>query len=213
MEENPVSFEELFDDKHHARVLKFKKGETIIKQHAFVSNILYLKTGLVKLILEGDHEKDMILKIVAPGQFFGIPAIKTDNYYPYSAVALKSSDIHLIDIRGIREMVKKDISFANKIIDWYTKDYKYLYDKLINMGTKQLHGRLADAILYLSRKKFLDEDIFSCLTRNEISELAAMSPESMSRLLNEFKNDKLIITKGRQIIINDEEMLRRLVKM
>ncbi len=84
---------------------------------------------------------------------------------------------------------------------------------MTSIATKNMPGRLADAILYIRQEKFLQEDIFEHITRKDIADYSAMSIESMMKYLLEFKNDKLITLKGKHIIINDLEMLNRLSKI
>ena len=78
------------------------------------------------------------------------------------------------------------------------------------LGTKNLQGRLAEAILYLCDFKMKESDIFTHITRKDLAELSAMSVESMIRLLNEFKHDKLININGKHIEINNMEMMKLL---
>ena len=74
-------------------------------------------------------------------------------------------------------------------------------------------GRLASSLLYLNSPIFQEEDIYKYITRRDIAELSGMSIESMLKLLQELKADKIIQVKGKQITINDIAMLRRLSKI
>jgi CRP/FNR family transcriptional regulator len=69
---------------------------------------------------------------------------------------------------------------------------------------------LADVILYLSGEEFEKTGVFNYLSRNDIAELTGMSKENAIRLLTEFKNDGLIKVDGKDIIINNIELLQKL---
>ncbi len=71
-----------------------------------------------------------------------------------------------------------------------------------------MNGRLADALLYLSNEDFLNEKIFSHLSREDIAGFAGFSVESTVRLLKEFKNDKIIDTDGKEIKILNLHLLK-----
>ena len=73
-----------------------------------------------------------------------------------------------------------------------------------------MYGRLADALIYLSSEHFKDEDIFSLVTRKDISEFAGLSTETTIRLLNEFKNEGIIKLEGKRIVIINIKSLKKI---
>ena len=97
-----------------------------------------------------------------------------------------------------------------QIVNTISNDTGILYQKITSLGTKQLHGRLATTILSLSEKEFAEEKIFNYLTKRELAEFSGMSVESLMRLLNELKSDRIIIQEGKNIIINDYDILVKL---
>lgn len=194
----------------HKRVISFKRGETIFKQFTFVSHIVFLREGLVKLIIEGTNGKNLIVKLICPNEFLGFSLLFGENYSHFTATALTEAKVCMIEKNYFRELVEANPRLNQKVFEWFSEDYKLIFSKLAILGTKQLHGRLAETILYLSQEGFSRHKIFSHITRKDLADFSGMSPESMMRLLNEFKNDKLINVNGKQITINDYEMLKKL---
>ena len=81
--------------------------------------------------------------------------------------------------------------------------------KIISLNQKQIRGRIAENLIYLS--EFHHSHRFSvCLTRKEIGEMAAISEENTVRLLTEFSREKIIATKGRDIEILDMPLLKKI---
>lgn len=60
----------------------YKKGETICKQGAFASHIIYLKEGLCKIYLEG-KDKNLILKISPSNHLIGLPQFMMGTMFFY----------------------------------------------------------------------------------------------------------------------------------
>jgi len=201
---------DLLDLDANKRELWYQKGESLFKQSSFVSNIVYIKHGLVKLVLEGTSDKNTIIRFAKPGDFIGISALYSNNFYPYTAISLKKTQVCLIEKNHINDLTTRFPELAVQMIKLYTDELNFLYKKLLINSTKQLHGRLAEAILYLSDTQLQAEEIYSCITRKDLAELSAMSPESMIRLLNEFRNDKIINLEGKSIEINDIGLLVKL---
>jgi CRP/FNR family transcriptional regulator len=78
---------------------------------------------------------------------------------------------------------------------------------MISLTQKQMHGRMADGLLYLS-KDFFKSDTFKLhLSRQEIADLTAMSKDSAIRILKDFERDGLIALKGNELSILDTEQL------
>ena len=80
--------------------------------------------------------------------------------------------------------------------------------KCLNLGLRQLNGKLANSLLYLNREEFRAADIFSYITRKDLAELSGMSMESVVRILSEFTNEKIIVLKGKKIEIKNLERLK-----
>jgi len=78
----------------------------------------------------------------------------------------------------------------------------------ISLTQKQMHGRMADGLLYLS-KDFFESDTFKLhLSRQEIADLTAMSKDSAIRILKDFERDGLISLKGNELsILNTDQLM------
>ena len=195
------------------REVIYKKGETALKQNSFASHIVYLKEGLIKIIVEGENERNIILKFVLSGQFISFAALGYDNIFSFTAIAVKTSRICIIKKKNFDEIMNIAPKIRNHIIKLCSNDYKFILKRLSVIGTKNVHGRFAETLLYLAQKEFQDVDIYMYITRKNLAEFGGMSSESTIKLLKEFKNDKLIETKGKRIIIKDIEMLERLCRI
>lgn len=195
------------------RLISYNKGETVLKQSAFVSHVGYMRSGLAKQVVEGINGKNIIIKFIAENSYFGFPALNSDDYYPFSIVAVNNAEICLFKKEIIHELMKENTLVSSKIVNWYNDDYKYIFNKFAIVGTKQMHGRFAETLLYLAQEQFARQAIYKHITRREIAEFAGMSAESMVRLLQEFKHDKLIEVKGKHIEVKDIAMLKRLSKL
>ncbi|MBN1253117.1 MAG: Crp/Fnr family transcriptional regulator [Bacteroidales bacterium] len=192
------------------RTICYKKSETIFKQSTFVSHVAFIRSGLVKIFTEGFNDKNIIIQFIAKNNFIGLPFIFNDNYSYYTATALTNTELCLIEKNEFSKLILNNLVLEKYILKLISNDAGILCDKVSSLGTKQLHGCLASAILNLSKGDFRDENIFSHLTKRELAEYAGMSVESLMRLLSELKSDKIIIQKGKEIIINDYNLLEKL---
>jgi len=192
--------------------ITYSKGENICKQGAFASSVLYISNGLVKLYLENYNKKLTNLQILKSSEFIGLSSIFGDNIYNYSIVALKDTDICLIEKEGFKKLIENNGSFAASLIRKYCETESYLFEKFRSISYKQMNGRLADVLLYLSSEKLRKEQVFSYINRKDIADFACISKESTVTLLTEFKNDGIIDMKGKDIKIKKPDVLKSISK-
>jgi CRP/FNR family transcriptional regulator len=206
------SDEDILDINQSRSEVVFAKGETVFKQNSFISNIVFIREGYVKLVLEGSNGKNFAVKFYGPNEYLGVSQIFGKNISNYTVVSLTTSVVCMIEREYFKNFILKRMKYAEKIFQQCAQDHHFLYKRLELLGTKNLNARLSDTLLYLDSDQFKDFGIYNYITRKDLAELSAMSIESMIRLLNEFKQDKLIDINGKNISIRNMNLLNLLIK-
>jgi len=196
-------------DKNRLEVV-YNKGETILKQGSFASSILFLKKGLLKLYIEGKNNKNLIISIVPEGNLIGLPSLFGDPIFHYSAMAYEESTVCLIDMEMFRKFSMENAKFSAEVIHIINQSTICSYDRFFSISQKNIPGRFADLILYLSEKIYKTEKFAFPLSRKDFADLASISIESLSRVIKEFNDDKIIYMHGKEIEILDPQLLRRI---
>ncbi|MDR0941228.1 MAG: Crp/Fnr family transcriptional regulator [Bacteroidales bacterium] len=190
-------------------VLQYKKGEAICKQGAFANHIMLITEGLVKTYLESSNDKNLIISFITPTNWIELASIYDENFL-LSVAAVKDSKVMLIDKTAFMELITANSVFSNGIVKQLTLNKKHYFKKITSLGNKQLHGRFADALLYLSKEVALSNIINLGITRKEMGEYAGISTESAIRLLSELNHDGIIELEGKIITILKENLLIKL---
>jgi CRP/FNR family transcriptional regulator, polysaccharide utilization system transcription regulator len=184
-------------------IVNYKKGEMICKQGSFASHIMYLEKGLVKIYLEG-NPKDLILTITPQKNLMGLQALyEGNNTFLYSISTYTESAVRLIDIQIFKQLLKQNPLFGYRILNILNESTSQSYGRFFSLTHKQLHGRLADILLCLSRKIFKSESFDLPLTRSDLSDLTSMSTESVIRIMKDFKDDGIIDINNKSITLID----------
>ena len=176
----------------HRVELKYKKGEHIAKQGSFVTHVLYLQKGLIKIYIETEQENDIILNIFSGGDYIGLPNLFTNAPLQYSVAAIEDSIICAIDKTVIENLILQNGKFAKTIIQTLNNCTFYHYRRLISASQKQLNGRLADVLLHLANQVYHSDTFKLSLTRKELAEFAGMSVMSVVRTLKDFIQNNII---------------------
>lgn len=187
----------------------YQKKETVCKEGGFSSGVKYIIDGLIKIYIEGPKRRNIIVKLLGPGDFIGLSSLSGNRTYSYTAVALSDSTVFMINRDAVLELIKRNGAFALEITDWYCLSYDKAYKKLATIGFKNLPGRMADVILYLEQDKFRERKVYKYLKRSCIAELAGVPMESAVRILSEFDKSGIIELRGKEIKILDYDLLKK----
>jgi CRP/FNR family transcriptional regulator, polysaccharide utilization system transcription regulator len=192
--------------------ISYLKGETIFKQGAFAPYVLFVVKGLIKVYLQTGYDKQMNISLAKTGDFLAFSSIFGENIHTYSAQALKDSEICMIEKESLKEILLQNPQFALEITSKNYRNERHLLEIIKNLSYKQMRGKLASGLLYLSQEDFLKEDIFEFLTRQELADFASISTESAIKFLKEFEKEAIIRLDGKNIEITDRKKLEIISK-
>jgi CRP/FNR family transcriptional regulator len=191
-------------------IINYQKNEILNKQGGLVSHILYMEEGLAKVFMNSKKDS-LVLKLIPPGNFIGLAASsEKQNVHQYSSMAYVDSKIRQIDVSAFRELIKQNASFAKDIIDILSANSVQIYNRFFCLLNKQSYGRLADIILCLSDRIFMDKEFCLPISRKEIAELAGMRAETVIRILKKFSEENLIEINNKNVKILDYERLNQI---
>lgn len=190
--------------------LTYLKGETLFKQGAFAPYVLFVIEGLVRVYLQMGSQRQLNIQLAGRGDFLAFSTVFGENIYAHSAAALKDSVICMIDKEALKELLLKNPEFAIRITSKNALNEGRYIEIIQNISYKQMRGKLASALLYLSSKEFLEEDIFQLLTRQDIADFASITTESAIRFIKEFEKESILSAEGRNIIIRDMAALKEI---
>ena len=177
----------------------FRKGETLTKQGAFATYILFMVNGLAKQYLEGDGTRNFNLRIIPPGEFLGLSAVFSAGTFNYSAVAITECRVFLIEKDAIARVIINNGTFGFNMTKRFCEQNSSLYGTVSNLIYKQMNGRLAETLLYLDTLRVYQDDIFQLMSRKDIAEFAGISTESAVKLLKSFEKDGLVELREKDI--------------
>jgi CRP/FNR family transcriptional regulator len=211
---NRWHFLKLLDEKdilsiqNNCRVIFFKKGETICKQGTDAGHSIYLAKGMVKLYIEG--KKNLILKLIKSGHYIDLQTIFGDKKYKFSVSAIEDSMVCMINSELMLGIAKNNSEFLYELTKTISDSSNFFYRKVKDISQKQLRGRLADTLIYLSEEIYESKVFNLTITRKEIAELSSMSMENAVRIMSELSKDGVIEVKAKRVSILEPDILKKL---
>jgi CRP/FNR family transcriptional regulator, polysaccharide utilization system transcription regulator len=198
-----ISREELESLSKNRTQTTYLKGETIFKQGAFAPHVLFIQSGLVRVYLQTGRNRVQNLWISKSGDFLAFSSLFGERTYSYSAVAMKDAELLMIDKESLKNLLQTNPEFAFRITSKNNHSEKHLMELISSLSYKQMRGKLATALLYLSSETLRGEEVFSYLTRQDIADFASISVESVIKFLKEFEKEGILALDSKNISITE----------
>jgi len=189
--------------------VSFRAGEMMFKQGTPAPHFLCLTSGLAKLYIEG-YGKNLILSLVKPVEYILGPGIYVDNRHHYSASAVEDSTACLVDVSTFKKMIRNNPDFAEDFIQKISIMTIFNFDQFLSLTQKQMNGRIADALFYLSEKIYAGNPFEMTISRQDLADISGMSKESAIRILKEFKDEGILSVDGNTMHILNTHQLRQI---
>ncbi len=202
-----LNTEEIEKLSFNSAFVKLRKGDSLIKQGTFSTNVAYLRSGLVKLHIAGPYYEQIVRIVKAPG-YLGLPTTFGDKINQYSVSVIEEAEVCFIDLSTFRNLLRSNPDFAYEIMIDICRNELEVYYKCANRTQKQIRGKIADVLLDMSDKIYKSDMFTMPLNQEEIGNLVDSSRESVSRVFNEFEKDGIISASGKKIKVINKESLR-----
>jgi len=191
--------------------VNFKPEDTLFKQGALSSNIIYLSKGLVKIVIDGPN-REQILKVSKAPCYLGIPTTVGNKINHYSAIALEQSVACFVDVNTFQRFIKANSDFAYEVILDLCKNEINQFHRCVNLVQMQMHGRLAKQLVLFADEIYNSDEYILPLNRNEFANLLCSSREIVSKILSEFNKEGIIKLDGKKIKILDKQKLNFIIQ-
>ena len=190
----------------------YNEGEIIFFEDEPGEGLFLVKSGKVKLTKMVESGDEQILTIIQPGNVFAEVVLFGNADYPATAVALEDSKLYLIRSKDMEKLIKDKPSIAVKLLDLMSKRLRRAQKLVRDMGLKDTTCRTASLLLYLAQEYGVKRSngirIDLKLTQQELANMIGTTRETISRVLNKFKEKDIIKTAHKKMIINDLEQLK-----
>jgi CRP-like cAMP-binding protein len=191
-------------------VKNYTKKTIVYSEGDTAGTLYYLRSGKLKIYRSNDYGKDYITDLLREGDFFGYTALLEDTDQKESVMALEHSEVVMIPKQDFFHYLNGDKTISMKFIRLLSRHLVEAEDKLIKLAYNSARKRVAEALLFASSKYKSSGDEAFTLNRENLSSLAGISPESVSRHLSDFKDEGLIENNAGTIRILDVQKLDKL---
>ncbi len=193
-------------------VRTFKRNELIYQENETPTHILFLVSGMAKIIKECGMGRSQIVRIIKEQSFMGFRAFFAHECNTTSAVALEDSTVAALPLDTMVELIELNHGITNYFISELATKLGETDSRFVTLTQKHIRGRLAETILALKANYGIENDgktLNVIMNRYDLASLSNMSTSNAIRTLSSFATEGLIEISGRKIkILNEEELAK-----
>lgn len=193
---------------------KFAKNEVIFSESDTMKFFFVIRSGAIKLFKTSKEGREIVVKIMGPGEFSCCAPLYEGGRLFMNAVAIEDSVVVMIPADNFKEMLNSSISpMGLRIIAGLCNRIKYLSNLVEDLTFKDVEQRIILTLLRLAEGKSPEENIVTlAVTHQDIASMTGTVREVVSRTMAKFKKDGIITdssTKGFKI---NKDSLSHLLK-
>jgi len=172
--------------------------------------------GSAKLSISSGDGKTLITKITEPGELLGLSSALSGHPYKATAETIEPSQVNFVRREDLLRFIHEHHSACSNVARQLTNDCEADEEHIRAIGLSHSAGeKLANLILsWCNERGKAGESgirVQLLMTHEDISQLIGTSRETVTRLLKEFREKKLISIKGATMTVHNRAALESLV--
>ncbi len=158
-----------------------------------------LAAGAVRLFKTTHDGREVVIKVVRPGEIFGEVILFEKDRYPVGAVALIASRLFLLPKRQFYRLLE-NVDFRNDFIGMLMKKQRYLAERISYLTTNDVEERF---FIFLREQYGDREAIVPALSKKDMAGAIGTTPETYSRMLTRLSDEGRISLEGKTIRLQE----------
>jgi CRP/FNR family cyclic AMP-dependent transcriptional regulator len=194
---------------------EFGKRETLFHQGDPGDEFMILTEGSVKVELMNSEGKELTLTILTPFQFLGELALLDDVPRSATVVSMEQSVLLSVNKRDFARILETYPRMSIPMLRQLTRRVRVLTDDIASMAFLDSYSRVTRKILNLAEEMGVPNAeghilIDRALTHQQLANLVGTTRETVTKILNEMKDNGLLdIRRHRITILDRDELLAR----
>jgi len=191
---------------------KYKRGQLIFSEGDEGLGFYLVMSGRVKIYKLSPEGKEQIMHIFGPGQPFAEVPVFEGSRYPANAEAMDNCKLFFFPKKGFISLIQENPSLAMNMLASLSQRLKQFAHLIESLSLKEVPGRLASYLLYLSDKNGSIEEFTLDIAKSQLASLLGTIPETLSRIFAKMGGRELVRINGPRITILDRTGLEDLAE-
>lgn len=176
---------------------KFATQETIYSQGEIAETVLYIQKGSVKLSVASKADKDAVVAILGPGNFFGEASLAGQDTRTKTASALAPTVLQVIEKNEMIRALRAEPALSHRFLCYMVLQKTRIEEDLIDQLSQNSEKRLARTLLLLAGKGKSNLRGFAGISQETLATMIGTTRSRVNFFLNRFRKLGLIGYHGR----------------
>ena len=191
-----------------AAVRHFRAGETILRESEPGDQFFVIARGEVKVFVDSPDGREVVLTHLQAGEFFGEMALFENEARSASVTALADSELVVLARDDFFAALQGDFGLTRRILQTLSSRLRRSNEIIESLALQDVGGRLARYLVRLADASGqAPVDGYYAVhrpTHQEIANSIGATRETVTRMLKQFEDRKLIRIKGSTVWVPAE---------
>lgn len=188
----------------HAAKKVVPKNTIVISEGDRTDSLYVILSGKVKVFLQDEEGKEIILNSQGAGEYFGEMALIDDEPRSASVMTTEMSIFMVISKGDFRRCLADHPDIALSLIKGLSHRLRLLTENVRSLALMDVYGRVAKVLLSLAQPADGKLIINDGLTQQEIANRVGASREMVGRILRDLTTGGYINIEGKTITIHEK---------
>ena len=202
-----ISAADLDDLLRHMQARTFAKGEFIFRAGQPGQEIYLLRRGRVKLYRVSESGREVIMRMGAPGELFGLIDVLRGARRVITAEACGACEVHAMTREQFRAYLQGHGEFALQIMRLLAWHIHTLGELVESLAADDVNTRLLKLLRWLSQhygvRNGEETYIALPLTHQEIASMVGATRQTVTRTFVDLKRRGLVRYQGRHLLVGN----------
>jgi len=195
-----ATLESLAVDKQVAR------GATIMSEGEVGDSLFAIVAGRVKVFIGDDQGREITLKMLGPGDFFGEMSLIDKQPRSASVSATESTALKVLSYQAFHDCLQRAPAIGINVMAALAKRLRDADRKISNLALMDVYGRVASTLLELAITTDGKLVVGEKLSQQDIANMVGASREMVNRILKDLSDRGFISIESKLITIHDHRL-------
>ncbi len=208
---NDFDMERLDDIIRRGRPIQ--KGQLLFQQGETFQSVFAVRTGALKTYTLASNGEEQITGFHLASELVGLAGYDNGNY-PLTAKALETTTVCEIPLQQLDSLADDLPDLRKQLMRTMGTEIRHDQNMMLLLSKKNAEERVASFLIDISqrysRRGFSASHFRLPMSRVDISNYLGLAVETISRVFTRFQKNGLIETQGKEVILQDADILYEL---
>ncbi len=182
------------------------KGQVVLTEGEVGDSLYTIASGRVKVFIGDEDGREVILKILGPGDFFGEMSLIDSQPRSASVSTLEASVFRVLSHQDFEMCLERAPRIGSTVMQALAKRLRDADRKISTLALMDVYGRVANTLLELAINSNGKLIVGEKLSQQDIANMVGASREMVNRILKDLSDRGYISVEQKTITIHDEKL-------